>query len=117
MSTPSPQGRHLIVDLAGAARLDDEPLMRQALLDCVAAAGAQLLHLHLHRFEAGGGLSGVAVLAESHIAVHTWPEAGYAAFDLFMCGRADPHRALPVLQRAFSPRHLDVRELLRGPGA
>lgn len=112
---PTPAGRHLIVDLLGATGLDDLALMERALRDCVRLAGATLLHIHLHRFEAQGGISGVAVLAESHIAVHSWPESGYAAFDLFMCGTADPHRALPVLREAFAPRELQWRELLRGP--
>jgi S-adenosylmethionine decarboxylase len=114
---PSPSGLHLVVDLFGASGLDDEAQMRLVLQDCVAATGAQLLHLHLHRFEVNGGLSGVAVLAESHIAVHTWPEARYAAFDIFMCGRADPRLALAVLQRAFAPQRVNVRELHRGPNA
>jgi S-adenosylmethionine decarboxylase len=110
-------GQHLIIDLHGASRLDDLPLIRRALQDCVQAAGATLLHIHLHRFEANGGISGVAVLAESHIALHTWPESGYAAFDVFMCGQADPHCAVPVLRTAFRPSRVDVRELTRGPGA
>jgi len=49
--------------------------------------------------------------------VHTWPEARYAAFDIFMCGRADPRLALAVLQRAFAPQRVNVRELHRGPNA
>ena len=112
-----PLGRHLVIDLYGASRLDDERLMRRTLEGCVKAAGATLLHLHVHRFEANGGLSAVAVLAESHIAVHTWPETGYAAFDVFMCGRADPQRTVAVLRTAFQPAEMKLRELLRGPGA
>ena len=50
------------------------------------AAGATLLHIHLHHFTPNGGVSGVAVLAESHISIHSWPEYGYAALDVFMCG-------------------------------
>ena len=115
MQAPSAAGVHLIVDLHEALQLDNAPRMQQALQDCVEAAGATLLHIHLHRFEAHGGLSGVAVLAESHIAVHTWPEFGYAAFDVFMCGQADPHRTLAVLQRAFEPARIEVQELRRGP--
>jgi len=114
---PAPAGLQLVVDLFDASKLDDEALMRQTLLRCVAAAGARLLHIHLHRFEANGGLSGVAVLAESHIAVHTWPEAHYAAFDIFMCGQARPQLAVEVLQAAFSPQRIAVRELRRGVDA
>ena len=53
--------------------------------ECIRAAGATLLHIHLHHFTPNNGVSGVAVLAESHISVHTWPESGFAAFDVFMC--------------------------------
>jgi hypothetical protein len=61
-------------------------------------------------------VSGVAVLAESHISVHTWPEIGYGAFDVFMCGDAEPWRAVDVLKAAFGTRDVRVRELLRGDG-
>ncbi len=107
-------GTHLILDLWGAERLDDEAFVRAVLERCVEVAGATLLHIHLHKFTPNGGLSGVAVLAESHISVHTWPERGFAAFDIFMCGRADPHRCIPVLREAFRPRHMTVAEQLRG---
>src|SRR5579863_3102402 len=96
-------GSHLIVDLWDAKNLDDRDRIERALVDAVHAAGATLLHIHLHRFTEGGGISGVAVLAESHISVHTWPERGYAAFDVFMCGGAEPRRALSVLKEAFHP--------------
>ena len=77
-------------------------------------SGATLLHIHLHHFTLNGGISGVAVLAESHISVHTWPERGYAAFDVFMCGEARPERALDVFRKAFSPGRVIVREHRRG---
>lgn len=108
-------GTHLIVDIHGAARLDDEGHLRQALLDCVAACGATLLHLHSHRFTPQG-ITGVAVLAESHMSFHTWPELGYAAFDVFMCGAADPWKAVPVLEQAFAGAQVEVRALRRGEG-
>src|SRR5262245_36856448 len=73
-------GAHLIIDLYGATRLDDIEHIETTLRRCVEAASATLLHIHLHRFEPNG-VSGVAVLAESHISIHTWPEAGYAALD------------------------------------
>lgn len=107
-------GAHLIIDLKGAQGLDDLERMEAALCDAVEAAGATLLHLHLHHFSPNGGISGVAVLAESHISVHTWPERGFAAFDVFMCGRANPDRTIPVLQAAFGPRETQVKEILRG---
>ncbi|MFQ5774788.1 MAG: adenosylmethionine decarboxylase [Kiloniellaceae bacterium] len=107
-------GTHLIVDLWDAERLDDLAHVEATLRDCVAAAGATLLHMHLHRFTPNHGISGVAVLAESHISVHTWPEHGYAALDVFMCGDTRPHEAVEVLRRAFRPGRLAVEEHLRG---
>jgi S-adenosylmethionine decarboxylase len=107
-------GSHLIIDLWEAEGLADRERIETALIDAVQAAGATLLHIHLHTFEEGGGISGVAVLAESHISVHTWPEKGYAAFDVFMCGDAQPRKALDVFKRAFNPGRLVVGEHKRG---
>ena len=107
-------GTHLIFDFWGATQLDNLELMEAALRKSVKTCGATLLHIHLHHFTPNGGISGVAVLAESHISVHTWPERGYAAFDVFMCGDAQPEKAIPVLQKAFKPTRLNVTEHLRG---
>ena len=107
-------GTHLIIDLWGAKHLDELERMEQALRDAVEIAGATLLHIHLHHFTPNGGISGVAVLAESHISVHTWPERDYAAFDIFMCGDAQPAKALSVLSTAFHPTRMIVDEHQRG---
>ncbi len=107
-------GTHLILDLWEASRLDDLQRMEQAMRDAVDAAGATLLHIHLHHFTPSGGISGVAVLAESHISVHSWPERDFAAFDIFMCGDARPEMAIPVLKQAFAPGRMEVRDLMRG---
>ena len=89
-------------------------LVEQAMKDSVTAAGATLLHIHLHKFTPNGGVSGVAVLSESHISVHTWPEKGFAAFDVFMCGAAEPQKAIAVLEAAFRPTRVVVGEHKRG---
>ena len=107
-------GSHLIIDLWEAEGLGDRDRIEQALIDAVKEAGATLLHIHLHTFTDGGGISGVAVLAESHISVHTWPEKGYAAFDVFMCGDAQPRKAMDVFKRAFNPGRIVVGEHKRG---
>jgi len=109
-------GTHLIIDLHGAQRLNDIEHIEATLRRCVDAARATLLHIHLHRFQPSG-VSGVAVLAESHISIHTWPEVGYAALDVFMCGSADPDACVPVLKEAFSATRVGVSELLRGQDA
>lgn len=107
-------GTHLIVDFWGADRLDDIPRMEWALREAVAAGGATLLHIHLHHFTENSGISGVAVLAESHISVHTWPERDFAAFDVFMCGDAEPEKSIAVLERVFRPGRVKASTCLRG---
>jgi S-adenosylmethionine decarboxylase len=107
-------GTHLLVELWGAKNLGDLSITDQMLRDSTTAAGATLLHVHLHHFGPGAGLSGVAVLAESHISIHTWPERGYAALDIFMCGACDPYKAIPVIKRAFEPANVQLSEQKRG---
>ena len=109
-------GSHLIIDVFEGSRLDDIAYVEQTLLECVREAGATLLHIHLHHFEPNGGVSGVAVLAESHISIHSWPENGYAALDVFMCGDAQPEACVEVLRKAFEPSRIVVSEHLRGRG-
>ncbi len=108
-------GTHLIIEVEDGHGLDDEDRIQQAFRDCVTECGATLLHIHTHKFSPQG-VSGVAVLAESHISVHTWPEIGYGAFDVFMCGDAEPWRAVGVLKRAFGTERVHVKELRRGEG-
>ncbi len=107
-------GTHLLLDLWNAKYLDDIEHVENAMRECVDACGATLLHIHLHHFTPNGGISGVAILAESHISVHTWPERNYAAFDVFMCGDAQPENSIAVLKRAFFPQKMKIYEELRG---
>lgn len=107
-------GNHLIIDLFGAKRLDDIEHVEHTLKKCVDTAGASLLHIHLHHFTPNGGVSGVAVLSESHISIHSWPEADYAALDVFMCGDARPELCVDVLRHAFSAREVVVKTHQRG---
>jgi len=107
-------GMHLLVDLWGASNLDDPAHIDAALREAAMTAGATILHSHFHHFTPNGGVSGVVVLAESHISIHTWPERNFAAVDIFMCGSCDPHRSVPILQQAFTPERMDVEEQRRG---
>ena len=107
-------GTHLLLDLWGASGLRNSRLIERAIRDSVEVAGANLLDIHLHCFAPSGGISGVAVLAESHITVHTWPERGYAAIDIFMCGDTQPELTIPVLKNAFSASRADVSRFQRG---
>ena len=107
-------GMHLLVDLWGASNLDDPAHIDAALREAAIAAGATILHSHFHHFTPNGGVSGVVVLAESHISIHTWPERNFAAVDIFMCGACDPHLSIPILRRAFAPERVDLDEQRRG---
>ena len=106
-------GLHVLVDFWGAANLTEIELIETALREAAEACGATVLHVHVHQFADNGGISGVAVLAESHISIHTWPELDFAAFDIFMCGNCAPERALPVLRRV-RPTRESVGEQKRG---
>lgn len=110
-------GMHLIIDCLGAENLSCLETVERCMKDAVEAAGASLLHIHLHHFSPSGGISGVAVLAESHISIHSWPEYGFAALDVFMCGGAEPMKTIDIIKAALRPRELRVEELRRGKGA
>jgi len=107
-------GTHLILDCWGASRLTDIDHIESALREAVDITGATLLHIHLHHFTPNGGVSGVAVLAESHISIHTWPERNYAALDIFMCGETQPEKAIAVFEKAFQADSIKVTNLQRG---
>jgi S-adenosylmethionine decarboxylase len=107
-------GMHLLVDLWDASHLNDPERIDAILREAALAARATILHSHFHHFAPSGGVSGVVVLAESHISIHTWPERNFAAIDIFMCGACDPNWSLPVLRRAFAPARIDVSEQRRG---
>lgn len=107
-------GAHLILDMYDASYLDNIEYMKESMVEAVYASGATLLHIHLHHFTPNYGISGVAVLAESHMSVHTWPEKGFAAFDIFMCGEAKPEVAADVLIARFKPVRPSLYEIMRG---
>lgn len=107
-------GTHLLLDLWGAANLTDPELIDHALRDAAEAAGATILHSHFHHFGPDGGVSGVVVLAESHISIHTWPERDFAAIDIFMCGACNPYHSVPVLKEVFAPKSILLSEQRRG---
>ncbi len=108
-------GTHLIIDVVDGIGLNEETRIRDAFTQSIAAAGATLIHLHTHRFSPQG-ISGVAILAESHMSAHTWPEIGYGAFDVFMCGATTPWAIPPILARIFETTQVITRELHRGKG-
>lgn len=111
-----PAGVHLLADLHGIAPelLTDAGRIDTLLRDAALAAGARILHSHFHAFGPGMGVTGVLLLAESHISIHTWPEVGFAAADIFMCGAALPQRALDLIEASLQPASRTVRTVERG---
>lgn len=106
-------GTHILLDQTGGRFLDDPARLEAVLKDAASAAGATILGAHFHGFGEGAGVTGVVLLAESHISIHTWPELGFAAIDIFMCGAADAHRAAEVLRARLAPVSETVTELQR----
>jgi S-adenosylmethionine decarboxylase len=109
-------GRHVLADLydCDPALLDDVSLVERALRSAAHAAGATIVGAAFHRF-APQGASGVLLVAESHLSVHTWPEHRFAAADLFTCSPSlDADAALTVLRGMFGAARLVVRDLPRG---
>jgi S-adenosylmethionine decarboxylase len=107
-------GAHWIVDMWGARRIDDLPFVERTLREAADAAGATTLEHRMHHFSPNNGVTGVLILAESHISIHTWPEREFAAVDIFMCGSARPEEAVAVLRERFAPKRMIVDEFKRG---
>lgn len=108
-------GTHLVVDAwqSPGDLLNDPERIRRALIDAISAGGATLIDLCVHQFSPHG-VTATATLAESHIAIHTWPEYGYFAADLFFCGAGNPERAMQILQTALEAKQIIMREIPRG---
>ncbi|NHZ35431.1 adenosylmethionine decarboxylase [Massilia sp. CCM 8692] len=116
MAAHRPAGIHLLADFHG---VDPALLTTSADIDALLragaqAAGARILHSHFHSFGEAMGVTGVLLLAESHISIHTWPEYGFAAADIFMCGDAQPQLALRVIELALKPASRVVQTIERG---
>ncbi|KZN30638.1 hypothetical protein N474_07405 [Pseudoalteromonas luteoviolacea CPMOR-2] len=110
----NPLGQHIIVDIFDASNLTGEQHIEDMMVECANAANATILKTHIHPFETNGGVSGMIILAESHISIHTWPEFNFAAMDIFMCGNAQPQLCLPVIEKHFQPGKMLVNTLTRG---
>ncbi|MCA9670271.1 MAG: adenosylmethionine decarboxylase [Myxococcales bacterium] len=111
-----PAGYHFLLDLGDVdpQRLDDPDFIRRAMHSAIERAELTLLGEIEHRFEPQG-VTAIALLAESHLSIHTWPESGYAAADLFTCGeRAPAERACKLLIEIFEPRDVHLHVMFRG---
>lgn len=114
-----PTGTHVLADLGGIAaeRLCSCESLDALLRAAAEAANARVLHSHFHGFGDGQGVTGVVLLAESHISIHTWPECGFAAADIFMCGEAQPELALAIIEMALQPSSRSISSIHRSPPA
>jgi S-adenosylmethionine decarboxylase len=112
-----PSGQHVLADLSGIAaeKLSNGAALESLLRGAAEAAHAHVLHSHFHGFGDGQGVTGVVLLAESHISIHTWPEHGFAAADIFMCGDACPELALAIIEAALEPASREVSIVQRVP--
>ena len=108
-------GRHLIAELYGcqSARLGDVDWIEARMLAAAECIGATVKGWSFHRFEPGG-VSGAVVIAESHLSIHTWPEKGYVAIDIFSCGPIDPLPGARQLARDLEANDSRVQEIHRG---
>jgi S-adenosylmethionine decarboxylase proenzyme len=107
-------GRHLIIELFDAQNLNDAELLDTALRETVEAIDGTLLDCRVVQFPVHG-VTGVAIISESHVAVHTWPEYGYAAVDIFTCNMdVDMQPGLDVMHKYFMPGRMDVQQVERG---
>ena len=118
VSTRTNAARHLLVEYSGCegARLDDTEGVKAGLLAAAAAANTTVLDSWVHRFEPQG-ISAVVAISESHLSIHTWPELGYAALDVYTCGaEAEPDRAIAVVAEALGAQRAEVVHIERGGG-
>lgn len=109
-------GRHLIVELTDCDGqvLNDVSRLERYLNEAVRQSGATIVKSVFHRYNPQG-ISGVVIIAESHISMHTWPEYNYAALDFFTCGESvDPYRALEYMKEKLGAGEASIKELKRG---
>jgi len=108
-------GRHLIGELfdCDRQRIDDLEVVRTAMRRAAERVGATVMAEAFHRYQPQG-VSGTLLIAESHMSVHTWPEAGYVAVDIFTCGGLDPRPGLRHLEQVLGAERCRMHEILRG---
>ena len=109
-------GRHVLAEIYGCTEeiLNDIQQVEKIMVKAALAAGAEIREVAFHKFSPQG-VSGVVVISESHLAIHTWPELGYAAVDVFTCGdKVDPWVSANYLKEHFAAERLSAQEITRG---
>ena len=107
-------GQHLLADFRNVENMDDLDYIKKTIEESARIAGATILHSYYHSFGSGMGVSGVTVLSESHISIHTWPEYNSASLDIFMCGECNPEVALDYLVETYKPEAVEKHSQKRG---
>lgn len=109
-------GRHIILECYDCddELLKQEKMLEQQLIHSAEFARATVLHSYFHKFGEGGDVTGVIALAESHISVHTWPEYGYMAVDIFMCGECNPMDSVDYIISNLDIGQFEYQEIQRG---
>ena len=107
-------GKHLLIDFYGVKKNFTVSELEGILRQSAEAIEARILNVCLHEFGLNSGITGVAILAESHISIHTWPETGYIAIDIFVCGKCIPDKAVEPLKQFFKPEYWKIKEIIRG---
>jgi len=109
-------GTHLIIEVwkAKSKPLSSLSTIKRILQEAIKSCKVTPLKIDLHKFPSSGGVSGVAIIKESHLSIHTWPEYNYAAIDIFVCGNVNPYKVIPVLKKSFETEHIQIMEIKRG---
>lgn len=107
-------GIHLIAEFWYGKNIEDSKELKQILIGAVKRASNTPLEIAVHKFQPQG-ITGIVLLAESHIAIHTWPEFNYTAIDIYTCGdKANPEKALEYLKEALQPKKVEIKKIKRG---
>lgn len=107
-------GIHLIAEFWGGKSIENPKEIEEILVTAAKKGNNIPLETAIHKFKPQG-ITGVVLLAESHIALHLWPEYKYLAVDIFTCGdKATPHKSLEYLKEVFQPEKVEVKEVIRG---
>ena len=109
-------GRHILAEFYGCPEktLNNLQDIKQQMVSAAREAGAEVRETAFHKFSPQG-ISGVVVISESHLTIHTWPELGYAAVDVFTCGQSvDPWLSCNYLKSSLSANNMTAREIKRG---
>ncbi|MBU4533298.1 MAG: adenosylmethionine decarboxylase [Firmicutes bacterium] len=116
MMSMKPMGRHVLAEIYGCeyGLLNDPKKVEEIMVSAALEAGAEVREYVFHKFSPQG-VSGVVVISESHLTIHTWPELGYAAVDVFTCGdTVDPWNACNYMTEAFKAQQVQATETIRG---